>query len=304
MTSAFTGLLAYPITPLDADGGVDLDALEGLVGRAVEAGADGVVVLATSGAGVSFDDDERDAVVRVAVAAAGAAPVHAGVAGGSAHRVAGRARAVADAGATGLVLPPFAYLPLDDAEVRALYARVAAAVPESPVCFYNKPVQLGYDVSPELLADLAADGSVVAVKDPASLPSRPGGRVARLRDAAPRVAVGLSGDAALLDGAEAADAWHTGLAALAPAEYVAVRRARVAGLGDEVVDRPDAGGAAPARAWLLDLARAIAATGRPVTALHAVAALLGTPTAPPRDALVPLTAADHAALWDVVARRP
>jgi len=303
MTSAFTGLLAYPITPLDADGDVDLDALEVLVGRAVEAGTDGVVVLATSGAGTSFDDDERDAVVRVAVSAAGGAPVHAGVAGGSAHRVAGRARAMADAGAAGLVLPPFAYLPLDDAEVRALYARVAAAAPESPVCFYNKPVQLGYDVSPALLADLVADRSVVAVKDPAALPSRPSGRVAGLRDAAPGVAVGLSGDAALLDGAEAADAWHTGLAALAPAEYVAVRRARVAGL-DGGGRGQDTGGAAPARAWLLDLARAVAATGRPVTALHAVASLLGTPTAPPRDALVPLTAADEAVLRDVVARRP
>ncbi|MFC8600021.1 dihydrodipicolinate synthase family protein, partial [Isoptericola sp. NPDC057191] len=125
MTSAFTGLLAYPVTPLDDGGAVDLDALGRLVGRAVDAGVDGVVVLATSGAGVSFDDAERDAVVRVAVAAAGGSPVHVGVADGSAHRVAVRARAAVAAGADGLVLPPFAYIPLDDAEVRALYARVA-----------------------------------------------------------------------------------------------------------------------------------------------------------------------------------
>ncbi|MFE6971959.1 dihydrodipicolinate synthase family protein [Isoptericola sp. NPDC057653] len=298
MTSAFTGLLAYPITPLGADGDVDLDALEGLVGRAAAAGVDGVTVLATSGAGVSFDDAERDAVVRVALAAAGTTPVHVGVAGESAHRVTGRARAAVAAGAAGLVLPPFSYLPLDDAEVRALFARVGAAAAGAPACFYNKPVQLGLDVSPALLADLAADGSVVAVKDPASLPSRPAGRVAELRAAAPGVAVGLSGDPALVGGAEPADAWHTGLAALAPAEYVAVRAARVAG--------PEAGdgGAQAAAAWLLDLARAVAATGRAVAALHAVAALLGTPTAPPRDALVPLTAADEAALRDVVAGRP
>jgi len=302
MTSAFTGLLAYPITPLDADGDVDLDALEGHVGRAVEAGVDGVAVLATSGSGVSFDDAERDAVVRVAVAAAGASPVHVGVAAGSAHRAAGLARAAVAAGATGLVLPPSSYLPLDEAEVRALFARVGAAASGAPVCFYNKPAQLGFDVSPALLADLAADGSVVAVKDPASLPSRPAGRVAELRSAAPAVAVGLSGDPALAGGAEAADAWHTGLAALAPAEYVAVRAARFTGRG--AGDDGGDDGARAAAAWLLDLARAVAATGRPVTALHALAALLGTPTAPPRDALVPLTAADEAALRDVVARRP
>ena len=292
MTSAFTGLLAYPITPLAADGSVDLDALAGLVGAAVAAGVDGVVVLATSGAGVSFDDAERDAAVRVAVAAAGRSPVHVGVAGESVHRVVARARAALDAGASGLVLPPFAYLPLDDAEVRALYARVATAVPGGPVCFYNKPVQLGFDVSPDLLATLRDDGAVVAVKDPASLPSRPAGRVAALRAAG--VAVGLSGDPALADGAEPADAWHTGRAALAPAEYVAVRRARVG--RSEATDA--------ARTWLHDLALAVAATGRPLAALHAVATLLGTPTAPPRDALVPLTAADGSAQRDVVARRP
>ncbi|MFE5293730.1 dihydrodipicolinate synthase family protein [Isoptericola sp. NPDC056618] len=292
MTSAFTGLLAYPITPLAEDGSIDLDGLEALVATAVSAGADGVVVLATSGSGVSFDDDERDAVVRGAVAAAGGAPVHVGTAGESAHRVVARARAAIHAGASGLVLTPFAYLPLDDAEVRALFARVATAVPGAPVCFYNKPVQLGVDVSPDLLATLRDDGSVVAVKDPASLPSRPGGRVPELR--ATGVAVGLSGDTALVGGAEPADAWHTGLAALAPAEYVAVRQARVRG----------GAGADDARAWLLGVAHAVAGTGRPVTALHAVAALLGTPTAPPRDALVPLTPADEAALRDVVARRP
>ncbi|MFI2105600.1 dihydrodipicolinate synthase family protein [Isoptericola sp. NPDC019693] len=297
MTSAFTGLLAYPITPLGDSGEVDLGALEGLVARAVDAGVDGVVVLATSGAGVSFDHAERDAVVRVAVAAAEGTPVHVGVAGESVHLVVARARAARDAGAGGLVLPPFAYLPLDGAEVRALYARVAATVPGLPVCFYNKPVQLGFDVSPALLGALAADGSVAAVKDPASLPARPGGRVAELRARAQALAVGLSGDAALLGGAEPADAWHTGLAALAPAEYVAVRRARAAGTDD-------GGAAATAQAWLLQAAHAVAATGRPVTALHALAGLLGTRTAPPRDGLVPLTPNDEAALRMVVAQRP
>ncbi|GAA1708713.1 dihydrodipicolinate synthase family protein [Isoptericola hypogeus] len=295
MTSAFTGLLAYPITPLHDDGTPHLDALGALVDRAVAAGVDGVTVLATSGAGTSFDDDERDAVVRTAVDAAGSrAPVYAGTADASVARAPGRARAAVRSGVAGVVLAPFSYLPLDDAEVGALFARVARAVPGVPVCFYNKPVQLGYDVSPELLGRLAADGSVVAVKDPASTVSRPAGRVAALRAGAPGIVVGLSGDAALVGSAEPADAWHTGLAALAPAEYVAVRRARVAGSAED----------AAAREWLLDVARAVAATGRPITALHALATLLGTPTAPPRDALVPLTAADGVALAEVVGRRP
>lgn len=296
MTAPFTGLLAYPITPLHDDGTPDLDGLGALVEAAADAGVDGVVVLATSGAGVSFDAAERDAVVRAAVGAAGGrVPVHAGISAGSAHHVVRHAEGAQAAGASGLVLAPFAYLPLDDASVVALFARVAAVAPDLPVCFYNKPVQLGYDVPPPVLARLAAETTVVAVKDPAALPSRPGGRVAALRHAAD-VTIGLSGDVAMLDGAEAADAWHSGIAALAPAEYVAVRRARQAATPEAAVARE--------RAWLVEVARTVAATGQPLSALHALAALLGTPTAPPRDALVPLTDAAVAALADVARRRP
>lgn len=298
MTAHFTGLLAYPITPLHDDGTPDLDGLGDMVDHAVRAGVDGVTVLATSGAGTSFDAAERDTVIRAAEAAAGRVPVYAGITAASAHHVVRNAAAAAGAGAAGLVLAPFAYLPLDDAAVLALFARVTTVAPDLPVCFYNKPVQLGYDVSPSMVTRLTTETTVAAVKDPASLPARPAGRVEALRAAAAGVSIGLSGDIALLDGAEPADSWHTGIAAIAPAEYVAVRRARVAGT-------PEADAAvAPQRAWLGEVAQAVGGTGRPIAALHALAALLGTPTAPPRDALVPLRNDEVARLADVVGRRP
>ncbi|MBE9926882.1 dihydrodipicolinate synthase family protein, partial [Cellulosimicrobium cellulans] len=230
--TAFRGLLAYPITPLADDDAPDLDALGRLVQDAARAGVDGVVVLASSGAGVTFDPDERDAVVRAAVSAgsAGATPVHVAVSGASTREVLARARAARGAGADGLVLAPFSYLPLDEAEVVALFEAVAADV-DLPVCFYHRSVQTAYDLTPGTLARLARTTTVVAVKDAASTPARPGGRVAALRAATDGlgVSVGLSGDVPLVRGAEPADAWHTGLAALVPAEYVALRRARAAG---------------------------------------------------------------------------
>ncbi|WP_425956462.1 hypothetical protein [Xylanimonas sp. McL0601] len=42
----------------------------------------------------------------------------------------------------------------------------------------------------------------------------------------------------------------------------------------------------------------------PIAALHALAGLLGIPTAPPRDALVPVSEDDAATLAGIVARRP
>lgn len=219
--TAFRGLLAYPITPLTDDDAPDLDALGRLVRDAAGAGVDGVVVLASSGAGVTFDPDERDAVVRAAVAAGStgptAVPVHVAVSGASTREVLARSRAARDAGADGLVLAPFSYLPLDEAEVVALFEAVAADV-DLPVCFYNRSVQTAYDLTPGALAHLARTTNVVAVKDAASTPARPGGRVAELRAATDGlgVSVGLSGDVPLVRGAEPADAWHTGLAAPAP----------------------------------------------------------------------------------------
>ncbi|MFE6237352.1 dihydrodipicolinate synthase family protein [Cellulosimicrobium sp. NPDC057862] len=298
MTS-FRGLLAYPITPLTSGDAPDLDALAALVGDAARAGVDGVVVLASSGAGVTFAPEERDAVVRAAVAAGSVAAsarvaVHVAVSGASTREVVARARAARDDGADGLVLAPFSYLPLDEDEVVAVFEAVATAV-DLPVCYYNRSVQTAYDLSPEALARLARATTVSAVKDPASTPARPIGRVATLRAATEGlgVSVGLSGDAAIVGGAEAADAWHTGLAALVPSEYVALRRARAAGA------EPDA----PLVAWLRDLAAVLAGL-RPVSGLHALATLLGVPTAPPRGPSLPVPPDGVARLREVVARRP
>jgi 4-hydroxy-tetrahydrodipicolinate synthase len=299
--TSFRGLLAYLITPLTPDDVPDLGALARLVRGAATAGVDGVVVLASSGAGVTFDDGERDAVVRAAVesaATAGAAlrrtPVHVAVSGTSTREVVARARAARDGGADGLVLAPFSYLPLDEREVVAVFEAVADAV-DLPVCFYNRSVQTAYDLTPDALARLARGATVTAVKDPATTPARPTGRVAELRAATAGldVSVGLSGDPALVGDAEPADAWHTGLAGLVPAEYVAVRRARV----DGAAPNPEVAG------WLRELTGVLAGL-RPVSGFHALATLLGVPTAPPRGPSLPVAPDGVARLRELVARRP
>ncbi|MFC8732040.1 dihydrodipicolinate synthase family protein [Luteimicrobium sp. NPDC057192] len=296
----FTGLLAYPITPLDDDGQPDLAALGRLVDAAVRAGVDGVVVLASSGDGRAFDAPERDRVVRAAREASGSVPLHVAVSAPATHQVVEHARAAERAGADGLLLAPFSYAPLVDDEVAGLVRAVGRAS-ALPLCFYNKPVQTGYHLTPELLVELAGATTVRAVKDPAALSTRRGTRVEVLRDAlgaagprvAQRVSVGLSGDVALTSDAPLADAWHTGLAALAPTEYVALRRARASGEA----------GPTPQGTWLHDLAAALA-TVRPVAGLHALAALLGVRTGPPRGPWLPVPPDGVARLREVVDRRP
>ncbi|MFF3066142.1 dihydrodipicolinate synthase family protein [Oerskovia sp. NPDC057915] len=303
----FSGLLAYPITPLGTDGLPDLGALACLVQDAVRAGVDGVTVLASSGAGTSFSPGERAAVVTAAVRAAHDAgpgpsgrrvPVHVAVAAPSTAEAVRNAVAAQAGGADGLVLTPFAYVPLVDAEVVALFESVAAET-DLPVCFYNRPAQSGYDVTPEVLAHLASTARLRGLKEPAGR-TDVGARLDAVRTAVAGepFAVGLSGDLAMTEGAfttlPSSDAWHTGLAALVPDEYVVVRRAHVDRRPlDAVVER----------SWILALARELGRL-RPVAGLHALAELLDVPTGPPRGPVLATPPEQTAGLRAVLARRP
>lgn len=303
----FTGLLAYPITPLGPTGAPAPDVLARLVADAVRAGVDGVTVLASSGAGTSFSSEERATVVAAAVGAARDAgpgpsgrrvPVHVAVAAPSTADVVRNAVAAQASGADGLVLTPFSYVPLVDDEVVALFEAVAAET-DLPVCFYNRPAQSGYDATPQVLAHLSRSARLRGLKDPAGR-AGVGARLDAVRTAvgSEPFAVGLSGDLAMIEGAftalPASDAWHTGVAGLVPDEYAALRRAHVDRRPLDAVDE---------RSWLLALVRELALL-RPVSGLHALAGLLGVPTAPPRGPLLATPPEQTVALRTVLARRP
>ncbi|ALV45559.1 hypothetical protein MB46_08705 [Arthrobacter alpinus] len=292
MTHPFTGLVAYPITPLMDDGELDLGALSHLVRNAVAAGVSGVTVLATSGAGVTFDRAERHAVVESAVEAAqervapGApyVPVYAAISAPSTREVVSLAQDAERAGAAGVLLAPFSYLPLSDTEVRALF-RDVAEVTALPICFYNKPVQTQFDVSPTTLAYLAANARVASVKDTMRRDDV-AGRVSDLRDAVgPEFSIGLSADVQLLAERPDVDAWHSGLAGLLPGEYINVWRLARAG-GQQ--------GASLAR--LQTIAQALAGMPHPIGALHSLSNAIGVPTAGPRG---PYAAASQEETWQL-----
>ena len=59
------GLLVPLVTPFDARGEVDLSALERPAVEVLDAGADGLVALATTGEASSLDEREREAVIAV-----------------------------------------------------------------------------------------------------------------------------------------------------------------------------------------------------------------------------------------------
>jgi dihydrodipicolinate synthase/N-acetylneuraminate lyase len=158
------GVLVATATPYDDQLGIDLDRLGEHIAWLASCGCHGITPNGSLGEYQVLTDEERAAVVRAAVAAA---PDGFSVIPGVAAYGSGEARAwaeqAAEAGADGvLLLPPNAYR-ADARAVLAHYAEVAEV--GLPIVAYNNPIDTKVDLVPELLAELYAQGSIVAVKE-------------------------------------------------------------------------------------------------------------------------------------------
>ena len=222
----FTGLAAYPITPADPDGVVDVATLRALVRRLADAKVDAVGVLGSTGTYAYLSRAERRRAIEAAVdEAGGRLPIMAGVGALRTDEAVALAKDARAAGASAGLLAPVSYTPLTDEEVFVHFQTVAG---ESglPICIYNNPATTHFTFSPELEGRLSQVPGVVAVKNGAPAT----GVAAHLADLRARTPPGFSlGYAADAHAAEAmiagADVWHSVLAGVLPAPVLAVTRA-------------------------------------------------------------------------------
>lgn len=131
-----TGILAFPATPFDADGRLDVPTFEKHV--ATIAAHKPVALVPAGGAGelFSIDVEEHDKVVRATVAARAGIPVVAGIGGGLAiarQQARNAERAHADAL---LLLPP--YLVNSEQDGLAAFVRGIAAATGLPLIVYSR----------------------------------------------------------------------------------------------------------------------------------------------------------------------
>ncbi|MDK4705380.1 dihydrodipicolinate synthase family protein [Rhizobium sp. CNPSo 4062] len=227
----FTGLSAFPITPTDASGHVDIVVLARLLERIQLAGVDSIGLLGSTGGYAFLSRDERRRAVQAATASVGGKiPVIVGVGALRTDEAQALARDAKAAGADGLLLAPVSYTPLTEEEVYQHFAAVAEAG-ELPLCIYNNPGTTKFTFSDGLIARLAKVTNIAAVKMPLPQGGDFEGEIGRLRQETPKgFAIGYSGDwgaaAGLLAGA---DAWYSVAAGLLPAEALALTRAAQAG---------------------------------------------------------------------------
>lgn len=280
----FTGVVAYPLTPFHSDGAVNPGELKLLVERLAVSGVDAITVLGSSGSFAYLDAEERKHVLADAVeAAAGRIPVAAGISAVSTREVVAGARAAERIGADGVVLSPVSYLPLTDDELIGLVEEVAAAT-SLPICLYNNPSTTQFSIDVELVGRLAHVPSLVAFKDTAATPAEFRERASRLRGALDRpISHGASSDPLIATGEVTADAWHTGLAGLLPASYVAFREAVLSG---------DAVRIAEERSRIVPVVQAVHRL-RKLSGLHALARGCGVDAGDPRRPLLPIAGSEQ-----------
>ena len=235
MSLLFTGLSAFPLTPVDTNGFVDADTLGVLVDRLAIAGVDSIGLLGSTGNYAYLDRGERARAVAAGVeAAAGRVPVIVGVGALRTNWAIELAGDAERAGASGLLLAPMSYIPLTTNEAAAHYRAVAGAT-ALPLCIYNNPGTTNFTFSDALISELAAVPGVAAIKMPLPADGAYANELARLRAATPKgFSIGYSGDwgatPSLLAGG---DAWYSVVAGLLPAAALRLTRAAQAGRKEE-----------------------------------------------------------------------
>ncbi|MGW6389906.1 dihydrodipicolinate synthase family protein [Streptomyces sp. NPDC055103] len=219
------GIMVATALPLREDLSVDHDAYAEHVAWLIANGCDGVVPNGSLGEYQTLTDAERAQVVRTAIAAAGdGARVMPGVSAYGSAEARRWAEQAAEAGAGSvLLLPPNAYR-ADERAVRAHYAEVAAA--GLPVVAYNNPIDTKVDLTPDVLARLHGDGSIVAVKEF----SGDVRRAYEIAELAPDLDLLVGADDVLLELAVAgAVGWIAGYPNALPRSCATLYRAAVAG---------------------------------------------------------------------------
>ena len=157
------GLMPACPTALDTDGRADAGAMKRIVRHMLDNGASGVVPLGGTGEYVSLPPEERIATVESCVEAANGAPVYAGVLAPGLGDALPAARAFQKAGASGLmVLAPY-YSPATQDSAKDYFRTMRDAV-DLPIMLYDNPYRARFGFSPDSIAELAEDGTIVGMK--------------------------------------------------------------------------------------------------------------------------------------------
>ena len=166
MNKTFEGIIAYPVTPFTAEGGIDTPMLAHLIDRMIVDGVHAIAPLGSTGESAYLSNAEWELAAQVSIeAVARRVPSVVGISELTTLGACRRARFAERLGADAVMVLPISYWKLTEAEIIAHYAAIGDAV-SIPIMLYNNPATSGVDMSPELIARICRDvPSVTMVKE-------------------------------------------------------------------------------------------------------------------------------------------
>jgi 4-hydroxy-tetrahydrodipicolinate synthase len=232
----FTGLSAFPLTPMD-ESSIDEKAFSNLVSRLANAKVNSIGVLGSTGSYAYLNLEERNLVTRLAVENAQGTPVVVGIGALRTREVLKLAEEAQKSGANGLLLAPVSYQKLNDDEVFSHYEAVCKSI-SIPLCVYDNPTTTHFEFSDVLHSRIAELPNVASIKIPPVSNNlvEAKERVDRLRALIPNhVTIGISGDHVGATGLNAGcEAWYSVIGGLFPLAILEIIEASEAGKSDEV----------------------------------------------------------------------
>ncbi len=219
------GVLVATALPLTDDLSVDFDMFADHLRWLADNGCSGATPNGSLGEYQTLTPEERAQVVNVALEVAPSDfSIIPGIAAYGTLEACQWAEQAAEAGAAAvMLLPPNAYR-CDDRAVIHHYAEVAKV--GLPVVAYNNPIDTKVDLTPELLAQLAEEGYIVAVKEFSGDPRR----AYRIDELAPDLDLLIGADDMVLElGVTGAPGWVSGYTNAFPRTCIDLYEACVAG---------------------------------------------------------------------------
>ncbi|UOQ59547.1 dihydrodipicolinate synthase family protein [Leucobacter rhizosphaerae] len=237
----FTGLSAFPLTPLPHDA-LDERAFVGLIERLAASDVDSITALGSTGSYAYLSTAERARVATLAVDYAGGTPVFVGVGALRTSDVLANVRSAEAAGAHGILLAPVSYQPLTGDDVFELFRSVTEST-ELPVIVYDNPATTHFTFTADLTARIAELPGIASIKIPGVPvdPDEARARVQSIRDRIPpHVTIGVAGDGFAAAGlAAGCDIWYSVLGGALPDPALRITRAALAGRIDAALAESD-----------------------------------------------------------------
>jgi 4-hydroxy-tetrahydrodipicolinate synthase len=189
----FRGTFTALVTPF-RNGAIDVPAFEKLIEDQIAAGISGVVAVGTTGESPTLSHDERQELVRVAVASAKKrCQVLAGTGSNATQHAVADTKTAEKLGADGaLLVAPYYNKPSQEGLFR--HFRTVADATALPIMLYNIPGRCGVDIAPDTVARLAKEcRNIVSIKEASGSVER----ISELRARLPESFTVLSGDDSL-----------------------------------------------------------------------------------------------------------